>query len=102
MYKKKGLNRKILLISNFMMSQPGKQTIVVHILSNISKSRDNKTMKFSHLIEYDIRNTFLEKSCIKCGGETKKLKFSLSLNQQSKVLHRLSLLHAKLKAIQIY
>ena len=85
-----------------MMSQPGKQTIVVHILSNISKSKGNQTMKFSHLIEYDMRNTFLEKSCTKCGGETKKLKFSLSLNQQSKILHRLSLLLAKLKAIQIY
>ena len=85
-----------------MVAQPGKQAIVVHILSNISKSKDNQAMKFSYLIEYDMRNTFLEKSCTKCGGETKKLKFSLSLNQQSKVLHRLSLLNVKLKAIQIY
>ena len=26
-------------------------------------------MKFGHLIEYNMRNTFLEKSYAKCGGE---------------------------------
>ena len=29
-----------------MMSQRGEQTIVIHILPNISKSKGNKTMKF--------------------------------------------------------
>ena len=41
-------------------------------------------MKFGQLIEYDMRNTFLEKSYSKCGGETilrpfsKKPKLSIS------------------------
>ena len=35
---------------------------VVHILPNISKSKGNQTMKFDQLIEYNMRNIFLEKS----------------------------------------
>ena len=44
-------------------------------------------MKFSQLIERNIRNTFLEKSYKKYGGETnprpfsEKLKLSISLDQ---------------------
>ena len=44
-----------------MTSQPGEQTIAIHILTNISGSKDNQTMKFGHLIEYNIKNIFLEK-----------------------------------------
>ena len=70
-----------------MTSQPGKQTIAIHILPNISQSKDNETMKFGQLIEYNMRNIFLEKSYTKCGGETsprpfsEKLKLSISLDQ---------------------
>ena len=53
-----------------MTSQPGEQTVAIHILINISGSKDNQTMKFGHLIEYNIKNIFLEKSYTKCGGET--------------------------------
>ena len=53
-----------------MKSLPGQQTIVIHILPNISRSKGNQTMKFGQLIECNIRNIFLEKSYIKCGGET--------------------------------
>ena len=49
------------LISKFMMSEPGKQTIAIHILPNISRSRGNQTMKFGQLIKYNIKNIFLEK-----------------------------------------
>ena len=49
-----------------MTSQPGKQKIVIHILSNISRIKGNQTMKFSQLIEYNMRNTFLEKLYTKC------------------------------------
>ena len=49
-----GLIRKIRLISNFMMPQPGLQTIIIHILPNISRSKTNQTMKFSQLIEYNM------------------------------------------------
>ena len=68
--EKNGLTGKIRLISNFMTLQLGKQTIAIHILSNISRSKGNQTTKFSKLIEYNIRNIFLEKSHTKCGGET--------------------------------
>ena len=52
-----------------MTSQPGKQTIAIQILPNISRIKDNQTMKFGQLIESNMRNIFLEKSCSKCGGE---------------------------------
>ena len=42
------------------MSQPWKQTIAIHILPNISKSKGSQTMKVGQLIEYN-RNIFLEK-----------------------------------------
>ena len=44
-------------------------------------------MKFGQLIEYNMKNIFLEKSYTKCGGETSprhfsgKLKLSTSLDQ---------------------
>ena len=84
---KRGLIRKIRLISKFMASQPEKQTIAIHILSNISRSKGDQTTKFGQLIEYNMRNIFLEKSCKKCCGETisrlffENLKFSVSMDQ---------------------
>ena len=53
-----------------MTSQPGKQTIGIHILPNISTSKGIQTMKFGQLIEYNMRNIFLKKSYTKYGGET--------------------------------
>ena len=44
-----------------MMSQPGLQTIVIHMLPNISQSKTNQTMKFGQLIEYNKRNIFVQK-----------------------------------------
>ena len=44
-----------------MTSQPGLQTIAIHILPNISQSKDNQTMKFLQLIEYNKINVFLQK-----------------------------------------
>ena len=58
--KKLGLIRKVRLISKFMMSQLGKQTIAIHILPNISRSEGNQTLKFDQLKEYNIRNIFFE------------------------------------------
>ena len=43
------------------MSQPGLQTIAIHILPNISKSKGNQAIKFGQLIEYKKRNIFLKK-----------------------------------------
>ena len=59
--QKNELIRKIRLISKFMLSPPGKQTIAIHLLPNISRSKDNQTVKFGQLTEYN-RKMFLEKS----------------------------------------
>ena len=83
---KNGLISKIRLISKFMTSNYGQQTIAIHILFNISSNKDNQTMKFGQLVACNIRNILLEKSYTKCGAETiprlfsKKSKLSISLN----------------------
>ena len=59
-----------------MTSQPGKQTVAKNILPNIFKSKANKTMKFGQLIEYNIRDVFLEKPYTKSGGKTIPRSFS--------------------------
>ena len=53
-----------------MTSQPGKEIITIHILPNVSIIKVSQSMKFSQLTQYNMRNIFLEKSSIKCGGET--------------------------------
>ena len=53
-----------------MTSQPGNQTIAIHILTNISRSKGNQRMKYGQLIEYNTWNIFLKKSDTICGGET--------------------------------
>ena len=89
-----------------MTSKPDQQTIVIHILPNISRNKGNGTMKFGQLIECSMRNIFLEKLCTKYEGETsptpfsENLKLCTSLAQQSKVLYSLFLLNAKLRAIE--
>ena len=59
-----------------MTSQPGKQTVAKNILPNILRSKANKTMKFVQLIEYNIRDVFLEKPYTKSGGKTIPRSFS--------------------------
>ena len=70
-----------------MTSQPGKQIIAIHILPNISIRKDNQTMKFGQLIQYNMINNFSWKSYTKYDGEiiprhfSKKLKLDLFLDQ---------------------
>ena len=45
-----------------MTSKFGEQTIAIHILSNITRSKGNQAMKFGQLIEYNMRNIFLQKN----------------------------------------
>ena len=65
-------------------------------------------MKFGQLIESNMKNIFLQKSCTKYGGETsprpfsEKLKMRISLAQWSKVLSSLLLLYGKLRPAEIY
>ena len=54
-YEEKHLVKKVKILSNFIiskfiMSQTGQKIITIHILPNISKSKDNQTMKFVQLI----------------------------------------------------
>ena len=53
-----------------------KQTIAIHILTRISRSKCNQAMKFGQLIEYNMRNIFFEKSYTKCGENTISRPFS--------------------------
>ena len=58
------------------------------------------------LIEYDMRNIFLEISYTKYGGEASprpfniKLKLSISLDQQSEILLTLFLLYVQIEVYQ--
>ena len=85
--RKKIFITKIKLISKSMTSQPGQQTIAIHILLNISRSKSNQVMKFWQLLEYNMRDIFLQISFTKYDGETspkpfsEKLKLSISLDQ---------------------
>ena len=67
------------------------KTITILVLPDISRRKGNQTMKFGQLMEYKMRNVFLEKSCKKCGIEIsprpflKKSKLSISLAQHSEL-----------------
>ena len=43
-----------------MTSQTGQQIIAIHILANIPRSKEKQGMKFGQLIEYNVRNFFLQ------------------------------------------
>ena len=47
------------------MSQAGKKTIAIHIMPDISRSKCNQTMKLGKLVEYNMKNNSLKKSCSK-------------------------------------
>ena len=87
-----GLIRKLRFISKSVTSQTGQQIIAFHILPDILRSKANQTMKFGKLIEYNLKNIFLEMLLTKCGKEAsprpfhKKSKLSKSLDQQSEML----------------
>ena len=49
-----------------MTSQTAQQIIRMGIFPDISRSEGSHTMKFGQLIEYNMRNIFLEKSYTEC------------------------------------
>ena len=53
-----------------MTSQPGYQTITIHILRNISQSKGNYSMKFGQVIRINKKNISLQKPYRKWGRET--------------------------------
>ena len=88
----KQLDKKAKANFKNMTLPTGQQIITLHILSNIWRSKGNKTIKFGQSIEINMRNIFHEKSYAKFGGEAvprpfyKKSKFSMALDQQSEFL----------------
>ena len=52
--------RNFRLISKFIMSSHAKQIITIHILPNISRSKDNLRMKFGQLVVYNMIIFFLK------------------------------------------
>ena len=78
--------RKVGLISKFMTSQPGSQTIAIHILPNISQSKGNQTIKFGQLIVYNKRNHFCFKNYAE--NEAKRLVPGLYFQASSEVKAR--------------
>ena len=80
---------KLRLISKFITSHTGQQIITIHTLPNISRSKGNQARKFCQLIEYKIRNVFLEKQYAKCGSRESRthlyinLKLGIPHDQQS-------------------
>ena len=43
-----------------MTLQSGQQTIAIHILAYISRSKDNQTITFGQLKEYNMKTLFLK------------------------------------------
>ena len=60
------LIRKISLFSKFIAPQLGEQTIAIYISLDIPRSKDNQTMKIGQIVEWNMRNIFLEKAYTKC------------------------------------
>ena len=54
--QRKGLIRSKGLILEFMMSQPRKIAIVIHILPNISRNKGNQILKFGQPLDYYMRD----------------------------------------------
>ena len=59
-----------------MTSQTEEKTIIIHILPNISRSKDNQAMKSGQLTDYKMRKISIEKSHTKCGVENISRPFS--------------------------
>ena len=83
--QKNGLTRKLSLIVT------GQKVTKIQILPNISRSKGNQAMKFGHLIDYNKRKKFREKSCTRQGGKVsprpfqKKSILSISLDPHPKI-----------------
>ena len=72
-----------------MASSAGKLAIAIYILSNISRGKDNQTIKFAHTKQHE--KDFLKKNNIQIGVKKLVRPFSIksklrrSLNQKSKI-----------------
>ena len=73
-------------VSKFMTSQPGKQIISIHILSNITRSKNIHGIKFGQLMQYNMWNIFIEKSFTEYGRKSVTTPSSNKLNLWSNIL----------------
>ena len=55
-----GLIRKLRLDLKFMTPQTGKQIVTIYILLNITTGKGNQAINFGQLIEYNVKNIFLQ------------------------------------------
>ena len=92
-----------------MTSQPCYQTIIIHILPNISRNKGNQAMKFGQLIEYNItwETIFLKNHTQNVVEKLLPDPFLENLNwaylaQYSEVLYSLFLLYPKSRAMEMY
>ena len=53
------------------------------MLPDSSRSKDNQTIKFRKLVEYNRRNIFVEKSYTKCVGEVPDPSLKIKIDQIS-------------------
>ena len=73
-------DEKCLLFHVKSFFRSGQQIFKMHILSNISRSKDSQIMKFGQLIEYNVKNIFFEKPYTQCGGEASSRPFYKNQN----------------------
>ena len=64
------VNFKIYDVRNWKTNNYNTHNIIIHTLSNISRSKDNQAMTFDQLIKYNVRNISFHKSYRKSGRET--------------------------------
>ena len=82
--QRKGLIRKISKFQIYDVTTWLTNNFNAHI-DQYLRSKDNQTMKFGQLVEYNMRNIFLKKSYTKYDGETiptpfsKKFKLSVQI-----------------------
>ena len=82
--QKNGLIRSLSLIPIFKTSQTGRPIITVQIWLNISRTKGNQ---FVQVIECNVRNIFLQKSCTKRRRETRFKNLSHILYLRIRILY---------------
>ena len=90
----------------FVASQPGEQPIAIHILTIISRRKENQTTKFFQSIWENRKRIFFKKQtqntvAILFTDPFLKYQNRASLDQYSKDLYSLFLMYVKLRAIEI-
>ena len=56
------LDKKTKIKFKTLTSQTVRQIIIIRKLLNISRSKDNQTMKLGQIVEFNVRNIFLQES----------------------------------------